>query len=365
MSRILFPFLLLSFLLSSCDSSPPQTETDPKPKGAHHSTATLQLHPSPLFPSSDRFIANQIAILTSGPLIQAAAEKCNITPEALSSTLKIEQIPNTDLLTITAYHDDEKQPKANVKTLLDTYRAHRKKIKITAATGSLKALDQQIRRQSNIVQKNQKDIPIRAYGIPHFDGNHPSPLAATEEQMFQSARQKLADFETQRDQIEIQIKKLAEMPSDDLVTYASGLDLPENQVTYYFTQHREALKSKRELLASGRDEKDPDIIAIQEKADGAMQYAEKEATTLVAVLKTKLALINRQVERMNEMVKEREEGPDKNSINYHLDVKYNLAKATYEKSQAALQAMNIKQQEQRDTLSAPSQILTIHGWVHE
>ncbi len=355
--RTFFLLLAVTFLVS-CESQNPEA----KEKAAHHSTATVQLYPSPLFPRSDRFIANQSALLTSDPLIKSASKNCDLDPETLSSSLVIEQIPNTDLLTITVYHDDENQPKVIVQALLDTYRDHRKKIESTTTTAKLKTLDKEIATLKNLVEQRRKDIPIRASGIPHLDKNSKNPLGATEEQMFQTVRQKLADFKTQRDQITLSRGNLDDLSTENLVTYAAGLDLPENQVTHYYTQHREALETRRTLIAKGLAANHPDVIAIEEKAEGAMQYAKQEAVSLKEVLKTKLELINRQIERMSEMVKDRE----KNSADLNArDQKYNLAKEAYEDARKALQNSQTNQQTERSKLSSPARPLIIHGWEHE
>ena len=68
--------------------------------------------------------------------------------------------------------------------------------------------------------------------------------------MFQSARAKLANFETQADQIKIQIDKLVQLTSEELISYAAGLDLPQNQVTAYANQNRQAVDRMLDLSGS-------------------------------------------------------------------------------------------------------------------
>ncbi|MFT6239389.1 MAG: hypothetical protein ACJAQT_001468 [Akkermansiaceae bacterium] len=353
---LIFTSLIAAILFSSCDSSSPTAEK----RGAHQATATVQILPSLSFPTSQNFLANQIAILKTGSLIQAASLSAQIPADILSSSLEITPIKGTDLLSITAHHDDEALPKTIVQALLDAYQNHRNHLGAQA----IKPLDEELIKQSDIVQEKRKEMTvwIQSYGIPYFDGDNRSPLGASEQDMFRSARHKLADFQTQRDQIEIQIKELSKMTGDELVEYAAGLDLPENQVTYYFTQHREALEQKRTLLAQGLAANHPDVRAVEERAEGAMDYAKKEAVSLSAVLKTKLELINRQVERMEEMVEDRQEDTPNLSSKQN---SYNTAKEAYEQARETLRNLKIQQQETRILLKQPRNLIIIHGWDHQ
>lgn len=353
---LIFTSLTAAILFSSCDSSTPTAEK----RGAHQATATVQIFPSPTFPASQNFLSNQIAILKTGSLIEAASLSAQVSPDILSSSLEITPIKGTDLLSITAHHDDEALPKTIVQALLDAYLDHHNHLEAQ----STKPLDDELIAQSGIVQEKRETLTgyIQSYGIPYFDGNNTSPLGASEEDMFRSARQKLAEFQTQHDQIEIQIKNFVEISDADLVQYAAGLDLPENQVTYYFTQHREALEQKRTLIASGLAASHPDIRAVEERAERAMDYAKKEAVSLKAVLKTKLELVNRQVERMSEMVEDRQKGTlDLSSKQQN----YNNAKEAYEQARDTLRNLKIQQQESRILLNHPRNPLIIHGWDHQ
>ncbi|MFT6182078.1 MAG: tetratricopeptide (TPR) repeat protein, partial [Akkermansiaceae bacterium] len=200
--------------------------------------------------------------------------------------------------------------------------------------------DEELIAQSDLVQDNRKDLTvlIQQYGIPFFDGNESNPPGATEQDMFRSARHKLEDFNIQRDEIEIQIKELVGKKDQELVEYAAGLDLPENQVTHYNTKHREAVEERRSMIARGFGENDPAVKAVEEKAKGALGYAEKEADSLKSVLGTKLELVNRQVERMEEMVSDRQSDTVDLSLKQH---SYTQAKETYEESQEMLRAMKL------------------------
>ncbi len=216
----------------------------------------------------------------------------------------------------------------------------------------LAELDEELIAQSDRVQDHRKDLTVltQQYGIPYFDGRKANPLGATEEDLFANSRQKLEEFRTQKKQIEGQLKELIAKGDDDLVTYAAGLDLPENQVTEQLSKYREALNEKRSLVGKGLSTKHPEVIEVEKRASGAIELARKEAVELKDVLKTKLQLVDRQVDRMEEFHDYRQGDTVDLSLRQHT---YTQAKETYEQSREMLREMKVKQNEARYALGLP------------
>lgn len=315
------------------------------------------------------YMENEFQMIVAAETLKMAAEKINLQTRwgmemdevitVLKNVVQAMPMRGTDFIQITVRHAKPDDAKEIADSVSEAYMQLRKQREVNRAQSALDALDEELIAQSDMVQDYRKDLTvlIQQYGIPYFDGNNSNPMGTTEQDMFRSARHKLADFQTQRDQIEIQIKALVGMDNQELVEYAAGLDLPENQVTYYFTQYREAVEQRRTMIAQGLGANHPDITAIEERAQGAMEYSRKEAVSLKAVLRTKLELINRQVERMEEMVGDRQNDTVDLSLKQH---SYTQAKETYEQSRAMLREMKIKQQEARVLLKMPRDPITLH-----
>lgn len=358
--------LAIAALLSGCDSPEPTTGR----RGIHEATATVQIFPSPGLPRSERFPSNQIAILQSDSIQKSC-------PEATASALEIRIIEGTDLLAVTAHHDEEGMPQAIVQAVLDSYLEHRQILK----TEALKTLEEAIVAQKKVMEKRreERDKHIVTVGIPYLDGDHPSPMGASEEDMLQRAAQKLAEYETFRDQVKIQIKKLNERSGNDLIRYAAGLYLPENQVTFYYTKHRESLEQLQALRAQGLGKSHPEILESEEQAKTSLKNAAKEAVSLKPILKIKLDLINRQVDRMKEMLsgEYRTEQEERNRKGSTRLTKYIEANDLFQEAQESLQRLRAEQTRRvlrdpnipvhisRSLLIPPRDILIIHGWDHQ
>ena len=347
------------------------------------STSVVQVHPSmiainPIGNSSGvnpganmtrNYMENEFQTIVAAETLKTAAKKISLPTRwsmemddvvaNLKGVVGASPLRGTDFIQIRVRHAKPDDAKEIADAVSEAYMERRKKAEVDRAKRALDALDEELISQSDRVQDRRKDLTvlIQQYGIPYFDESRSSTLGDTEQQMFRDARQRLAEFETQRDRIEIQIRKLVEMDNEDLVTYAAGLELPENQVTYYFTQFREALGQRETLIAQGLGAGHPDIIAVDQRASGAMENARKEAVSLKAVLKTRLELINRQVDRMEEMVDDRQDDSVDLSLKQH---SYTQAKETYEQSRLMLREMKIKQQEARVLLKMPRDPITLH-----
>ncbi|MDA7610171.1 leucine-rich repeat protein [bacterium] len=187
--------------------------------GKHQVTAVIQIHPTkPNFYTTnesfianeiatinENFIANEIASLSLGVNLAAAAlmgnwESQDIDPNNIQKNLVVTRISGTDMASITLHSDDPDQAKNIIEALISSYIHQRKTTEEDRAKKALKALDNEKRELSDLVQDYRKDLTvlIQQYGIPYFDGGSAgNRLGLSEQAMFQSARAKLADLETE------------------------------------------------------------------------------------------------------------------------------------------------------------------------
>ena len=177
------------------------------PSGKHQVTAVIQIHPteSNFYPTTENFIANEIASLSLGTNLTAAASENNweskdINLDNVQKNLVVTQIPGTDMASITLHSDDPDQAKKIIEAIIISYIKQRRTMEEDRAKRALDALDNEAMEQEDLVQDYRKELTvlIQQYGIPYFDGgsagNH---LGVSEKAIFQSARAKLADLETE------------------------------------------------------------------------------------------------------------------------------------------------------------------------
>ncbi|MDB4653013.1 polysaccharide biosynthesis tyrosine autokinase [Akkermansiaceae bacterium] len=349
----------------------------------YESTSVVQVHPStitiapfrggggvnPGAQMTAQYMQNEFQTIIAPETLKMAAKKAKLETlwgmetdtvvSILKGIVETTERRGTDFIEINVRHAKASDAKSIAVAVAEAYIERRRSTEEQRAQKALDALDNELIAQSDLVQDHRKELTvlIQQYGIPYFDGGHSNPLGMSEQQMYQSARQKLADFETQADQIEIQIKKLFQLSNEELISYAAGLDLPQNQVTLYANQNRDAMDRKLDLSAQGIGQLHPDMVVMDQRAKSSMRKAHEEVVSLRAVLQTKLELVERQVLKMREMVDERQE----DAINLSLkQSNYTQAKEQYEQARAMLREMKIKQQEARVLLKMPRDPITLH-----
>ena len=165
------------------------------PSGKHQVTAIIQIHPTKpnFFPTTEKFIANEIASLSLEANLTAAASRNiwkfkDINWDNVPKNLVVTRISGTDMASITLHSDDPDQAKYIIEALIESYLVTRKKNEEDRAKKALDALDAESTGQEDLVDDYRKDftVLIQQYGIPYFNGG-----------IFQSARAKLADLETE------------------------------------------------------------------------------------------------------------------------------------------------------------------------
>ena len=350
----------------------------------YESTSVVHVHPSTIAitpfrgqssvnPGSQmtaQYLQNEFETIIAPETLKQAAEMAQLPAQwememdVVVNILKgiVETTPRrgTDFIEINVRHASASDAKDIAESVAEAYILRRKKTEEDRAKKALKALDNEKRELSDLVQDYRKDLTvlIQQYGIPYFDGGSAgNRLGLSEQAMFQSARAKLANFETQADQIKIQIDKLVQLTSEELISYAAGLDLPQNQVTSYANQNRQAVDRMLDLSAQGLGRRHPDMVTMNQRAKGALEKAHEEVVSLKEVLKTKLDLVEKQVLKMREMVDDRKEDAITLSLK---QTNYTQAKEQYEQARGMLREMKFKHSEATILLKMPRDPITLH-----
>ena len=370
--------ILLTFLLVFMTAA---VITSVMPK-KYESYAVVQVHPSMIAISptggskaqlgtlmTSNYMENEFETIIAAETLMGAAKaiklpsRWSMEMDDVIKTLKgvVSTSPRrgTDFIEIKVRHAKPEDAKEIADAIANAYIERRNRTELKRANDALTALNNELQHQADLVSEHRKDLTvlIQQYGIPYFDGPNSNPLGATEQDMFKKATNKLDDYEVQRDQLEITIKNLLDTDNKDLISYAAGLELPENQVTHYYTQYREAVEAYEQVQAQGLGKRHPEVIAIAKRANGAMANAQKEVVTLKAVLEQKREIIARQVDRMKDLKKDRKDDTVELSLKQH---NYNQAKESYEQSRDMLKEMKIRQQEARVMLKMPRTPITLH-----
>ncbi|MGE9267428.1 MAG: GumC family protein [Verrucomicrobiales bacterium] len=349
------------------------------------STAVVQVHPTmfTLDPFGDAgganvsngsimtraFMENEFQVITTDHTLREAAESINLPErwgmdmDLVVMTLKgiIEANPRrgTDFIEITVRHPKKDIACDVAAAIAKAYSERRNRMEQGRSQEALNALDEELTLQGDRVQEKRKALTvlIQQYGIPYFEEVRGGGYGQDETDILKRSKLQLEDLKTSKNQLEIQIKRLLDTESDDLIRTAAGLDLPENQVAALYTQYKENIRQIDNMQAQGLGPNHPEVLMLKKNAENLMIDARKEVVNLKEVLNTKLNLVDRQVERMHQMVDENEGDTIERALT---QTQYVQAKEEYEQARDLLSAMKVQQQLARVRLKMPRNPITIH-----
>lgn len=172
----------------------------------------------------------------------------------------------------------------------------------------LARMEKELIEQSDLVQERRNDMSVvmQQSGIPYFEDGESTPLGMTEQSILRSGRQRLAELEVKRGQLETEVRsavekgqksEVAEAPREELALLNQQVDRLSEQVSRksddtidlslkqnQYNQAREAYEQSREML-----------VEMEERYAGAraqIQKGERSAASPPPVKKVTQAEIN-------------------------------------------------------------------------
>jgi len=291
------------------------------------------------------------------------ASRWNQDPRTVVSILKgiveTENIIGTDLIEITVRHTNPNDARDVAAEIADAYIERRNGTEMGRAERALTALDTELRDQEDLVEDKRKvlDTIVQAVGIPYVEGSRMGSIGESEQAIYLTAERQLYESEQEKQQLEIQIKTLLKLESDEMMKYAAGLNLPNNGVTLLFTQFQEAGRELESMKASGLGAKHPDMQMRAIRIEKLMIDLEKAVASLRVILQTQLDLVEARLGEMRQVVGSRKDEAVDKALESH---EYLDAKREYEQAQDLLQKMKLQHFTKRISLKIPKDPITIH-----
>ena len=211
---------------------------------------------------------------------------------------------------------------------------------------ALQELNKAIRDQEDKVEERRKVLStiVRTKGIIYkgqesFYGQS----GVDEDHGARSALQSFNDLELEKMQLESQVKSLNRYDNEQLMTYASGLNLPDNTVKYFLPLYSEAKRQLDSVKINGLGDDHPSVKAAEENLQAARLQVDEGIVNLKATLQAQLEMANDRLKNVATLKSDSRE----ESIKRGLDAQdYVDAKRDFESDQKLLQALKLKQVEQ-------------------
>lgn len=202
-----------------------------------------------------------------------------------------------------------------------------------------------IKNQEDKVEERRKVLAtiVRTKGIIYkgtdsFYGQS----GVDEDQGAKNALQAFHQLEQEKMQLESQINSLQKYDSDQLMVYAGGLDLPDNNIRNLYPVYQQAKRDLEALKIEGMGDSHPKVLSAVDQIDKMKKQLDEGVVNLRSTLKAKLDLATESLKSVEAMKDETRES----AIKRGLDAQdYVEAKREFEKEQELLQQLKLKASE--------------------
>ncbi len=199
------------------------------------------------------------------------SNKWGMDPESVLGVLKgivnTQNIRGTDLIAITVRHTKKEDARDITAEVARAYKDYRTDLEGKSLEKTINELRKAVREQEDKVEEARKVLTTisRTKDIAYYGNNGGSGNEGGFEEMQEAnfAMQEYNRLEAEKIQLETQIDSLLKYDSEQLLIYASGLDLPDNIIKTIYPQYLELKRQIDGLKASGLGDRHPTIQTNQ------------------------------------------------------------------------------------------------------
>jgi Mg-chelatase subunit ChlD len=205
-----------------------------------------------------------------------------------------------------------------------------------APSADTAALGKAIKDQEDKVEEHRKLLSsiVRSKGIIYKGTDSFYGTSGVDEDL--GARDALKTYqkiEQEKMQLESQINSMIKYKDDQLMIYASGLDLPDNVVKNSYPQYLEAKRKLEGLKINGLGDNHPEVRAEKSRIDVMKRQLDEGVANLRATQKARLDMANNRLKSVEAMKDASREESIKRG---HDAADYVAAKKNFEKDQQLL-----------------------------
>ena len=279
----------------------------------------------------------------------------------LEDIVSTQNIRGTDLISIRVRHTNKVDAKDIAEEVADSYKEYRTEIESREAERQLRELNKAVREQEDKVEERRKVLStiVRTKGIIYKGQDSFYGTTGVDEDM--GARNALATFheiEQEKLQLESQISSLLKYDSDQLMVYASGLDLPDNIIKTLYPEYLLMKRNLEGLRINGLGAKHPIVLAAVDNLEKMKQQLDEGVVNLRATLSAQLDLATNRLDK----VKARKDLTHEEAIKRGLDAQdYVDAKREFETDQELLSTMKLKQIAETISRKIPGESVQVHN----
>ena len=259
----------------------------------------------------------------------------------LKGIVNTQNIRGTDLISITVRHTNKEDARDVTAEVARAYKDYRTNLEGKSLEKTINELKKAVREQEDKVEERRKVLTTisRTKDIAYYgDGGSGNESFMEESQGASYAMQEFNRLEGEKVQLETQIESLLKYDSEQLLIYASALDLPDNIIKSLYPQYLELRRQTDGLKASGLGDRHPTVLTNQRVHDSMKGDLDQGVVNLRTRLQGQLETAKERLVRVAAMRDERKLENLERSIDTQ---DYVDAKRDFETDQALLEQMKL------------------------
>ena len=291
-------------------------------------------------------------------------KKWGMDRESVLLTLKgivnTQNIRETDLISITVRHTNKDDARDIAVEVALAYKDYRTELEGKSIDKGVSELKKAVREQGDKVEERRKILTTisRDSGIIYRgDASLGGQGGLEEDQEANYILKMYTELEGEKMQLESQIQSLLKYDSEQLLIYASALDLPDNIIKTLYPQYLALKRDIDGLKASGLGNRHPDVESQTRILKGMKEDLDEGVVNLRTRLQGQLEMSK---ERLYKLELKKTESK-KEALETNIEAQdYIDAKRDFETDLALLGQMKLQLMNQELTQGLPNETIVIH-----
>jgi polysaccharide biosynthesis transport protein len=319
---------------------------------------------------TQQFFATEFEIIKSRNVLVKVAEQLDLPTKwgydketifmILKGIVDTQNRRGTDLIDIKVRHTNKEDARDITAEVAKAYKNYRTEIEGRDSERALQELRKAVRDQEDKVEERRKlqTTIVRTKGIiPTGEGSLFRNGTGEDDRGAGTAREMEYRIEQDKIQLESQIKSLLNYSSEQLLVYASGLDLPENIIKSLYPQYLEQKRRLDQLKTQGLGDRHPTVLAEVQNLENMRKQLEEGVTSLRETLMAQLDMATERLEKVKILSSEKKG----EAIDTAVDaVDYIDAKRELDTAQEMLNTMKLKLLGETIQERIPSNSIVVH-----
>lgn len=215
----------------------------------------------------------------------------NSAIDILRNIVQAEPRKGTELVDISVTFKDPVEAKKLAEAVTEAYKARRESEENATIDRGIKKIDEEIQKQADEVESKRLLINsfVKEQGhINPFGTRGDGTTTDLVEEDFRTAKRTAMTMEGEELKLESQLSNLQAMKDEQLIIYASAVDLPDNTVKRLYPEYQAKAKEIENVKASGLGEHHPRVKSMRLDLENTHKLIEQGIVNLRFTLQTNL-----------------------------------------------------------------------------